>query len=103
VRSLHENLHYPTIRLNRQTLIAEVSPLIRYLESKENGLLPGRILVLGEYLGCEVFMADKDRSLWREHLYGANDSVCSGSSNSVSNRRSGDKPWTYRQHCSSRM
>jgi len=37
----------------------------------------------------------------RKFLHGANDSVCSGNSNVINDRRSRAKPWTSRQHCAS--
>ena len=36
------------------------------------------------------------RNEWRKNLFGANDSVCSGTSDFINGRRSGAKPWTCR-------
>jgi hypothetical protein len=55
-------------------------------------------------MGREVFMAVSGMSRWnerRKNLYGANDSVCSGTCNVISDRRTGAKPWTCRKHCAS--
>jgi len=68
------------------------------------GLLTGRIPVSGWYLGRDVFMAVSDRPCLnekREYLYGANDCVCSGSSNVINDRRSEGKPWNFRQRSAS--
>jgi hypothetical protein len=73
-----------------------------FLESEENGLLPGIVPGSGGYLGHEVFMLDSGMACCierREDLYGDNDSVCSGDSNFIINWRSGAKSWTSRQHC----
>jgi hypothetical protein len=59
-------------------------------------LLPGRLPGSGGHLGREVFMAVSGRSRRNErkkNLYGANDSVCSGTSNLIGDW-SGAKPWT---------
>ena len=59
------------------------------------GLLPGRLPGSGGYLGHEVFMTVSGKSCRnerRKNLYGANDSVCSGTSNFINDRRSGAKP-----------
>jgi hypothetical protein len=75
----------------------------RQLLSAGYGLLPGRLPGVGGCLGREVFMAVSSGSCRNERrkLYGANDSVCSGSSNFNGDQRSGTKPWTCRYHCAS--
>jgi len=58
------------------------------------GLLPGRLPGSSGYLGREVSMAVSGRSCRNERrkiLHGANDSVCSGTSNFISDRRSAAK------------
>jgi hypothetical protein len=76
--------------------------VFRELLSAGYGLVPGRLPGSVEYLGREIFMAVSSRSFWKErrkNLYGVNDSVCSGSSNFINDRRSGVKPWSCRKHC----
>ena len=76
----------------------------RELLSAGYGLLPARLPGSSGYLGREVFMAVSGRSCrneTRKNLYGANDSVCSGTSNFIGDRRSGPQPWTCRKHCAS--
>jgi len=61
----------------------------RELLSAGYGLLPRRLPGSGGYLGREVFMAISGRSCrneWRKNLCGANDSVCSGTSNFINDR-----------------
>jgi hypothetical protein len=61
------------------------------LLSEGHGLLPGRLLGSGGYLGRKVFMAVSGRSFRnerRKNLYRANDSVRSGTSNFIDDRRS---------------
>jgi hypothetical protein len=73
--------------------------VFRELLSAVYGLLPGRLPGSGGCLGREVFMAVSGascRNERRKNLYGANDPVCSGSSNFIGGRRSGAKPWTCR-------
>jgi hypothetical protein len=68
------------------------------------GLLAGRVPGSGGYLLREVFMAVSGRprrNERRKYQYGANDSVCSDTSNVINDRRSGAKPWTCGQHCAS--
>jgi len=67
-------------------------------------LSAGRLPCSGGYLGREIFMTVSGRSCRNERrynlrVYEANDSVCSGTSNFINDRRSGIKPWTCRKHC----
>ena len=68
--------------------------VFRELLSAGYGVLPGRLPGSCGYLGREVFMAVSGgscRNERRKHLYGVNDSVCSGTSNFISDRRSAAK------------
>jgi hypothetical protein len=59
------------------------------------GLLPGRLPGSCGYLGCEVFMSVSGRSSRNErkkNLHGANDSVCSGTTNFIGDWRSAGNP-----------
>jgi hypothetical protein len=70
--------------------------VFRELLSAGYVLLPGRLPGSGGCLGREVFLAVSGGSCRNERrkLYGANDSVRSGSSNFIDDQRSGTKPWT---------
>ena len=72
--------------------------VFRELLSAGYGLLPRRLPGSSGCLVREVFMAVSGESCRNERrkLYGANDSVCSGYSNFIGDRRSGTKPWTCR-------
>jgi len=68
------------------------------------GLLPGRIPGSGGLMGREIYMLFyvwSCRNERREYLYGTNDSVSSGTSNVINDRRSGFKPWNCRHGCAS--
>ena len=65
-------------------------------------LLPVRLPGSGGYLGHEVFMAISGRSCRNErriNLYGANDTVCSGTGSFINDRKSEARRWTCRKHC----
>ena len=76
--------------------------VFRELLSARYGLLPGRLPGSVGYLDRDVFMAVSSRPFRnekRKNLYGANDSVCRGTSSFVNDRRVGAKPWTCRKYC----
>jgi len=91
------------LRCSEQGLVVD-GRIFRELLSAGYGLLPGRLLGSGGYLGSEVSMAVSlrpCRNERRKNLYGANDSVCSSTSKFINYWRSAAKLWTCRKHCAS--